>query len=114
MFSEGKDIPVLQDDDPVGQQQGGSAMGDHDGGPLPHGLDEFGVYMSFRDGVHRRGGVVEYEDAGVSDYRPRQGHSLALASREAETPLAYHGVVAVGEVLDELVGIGDPGRGHDL
>ena len=46
-------------------------------------------------GVDRRGGVVEHQDRGVGEHRPRDGDALALATREREPALADHGVVAV-------------------
>ena len=60
-------------------------------------------------GVDGAGGVVEDEDARVVEEGPGQGDPLALAAREREAPLADDGVVALREVLDELVGLGGPG-----
>ena len=47
----------------------------------------------------------------VGEQRPGQGDALALAAREREAALADHRVVAVGQLEDEVVGLGRPGRG---
>ncbi len=44
---------------------------------------------------------------GLAKRGPGQGDALALAARECEPALADHGVVAVGELLDEAVGVGE-------
>ncbi len=64
--------------------------------------------------VDGAGGVVEHEDRRVDEQRAGDGDALALAARERVAPLADDGVVAVGELHDEVVGVGRLGRGHDL
>ena len=56
--------------------------------------------------VDGAGGVVEQEDGWVDEQRPGDGDPLALAAREGVAPFAHHGVVALGEITDEPVGIG--------
>src|SRR5216117_3024453 len=43
--------------------------------------------------VDRAGGLVEHQDRGVLEERPRQGDALALAAREAHAALTHHRVV---------------------
>ena len=54
------------------------------------------------------------EDRRVEQQRSRDGDALALAAREGVAALADHGVVALGEAHDELVGVGRSGRRLDL
>ena len=63
--------------------------------------------------VDRRRGVVEDQHPRVGEDRPGDGDALALAARQREAPLADHGVVALGQLVDELVGAGQPGRPLD-
>ena len=64
--------------------------------------------------VDRGGGVVEQQQPGVGDQRPGEGDPLPLAAGEGEPLLADDGVVAVGQLADELVGLRRPGGGEDL
>ena len=65
-------------------------------------------------GVERRGRLVEDQDRRVADHRPRDADALALAAGERIAALADHRVVAVRHPRDELVGVGELGRGDDL
>ena len=108
------DPALVEDRDPVGQGEGGAAVGDDEGGALggdgaqrlPDGGLGGGV-----DGARR---VVEHEHAGVVEQGPGQGDALALTAGEGEPALADAGVVALGEVPDELVGLGGRGGGPHL
>ena len=64
--------------------------------------------------VDRGGGVVEDEHPRVGQDGPGDGQALTLAPREREAPLADDGVVALGQLTDELVGAGQAGRSLDL
>ena len=59
--------------------------------------------------VDGAGRVVQDQDAGVGQEGPGDGQPLALAAGELHAPLADEGVVAVGEPVDELVGVGPAG-----
>ena len=63
------------------------------------------------DGARR---VVEDQDGRVDQQCARDGDALALAARERVAPLADHGVVALGELEDEVVGARRARRGLDL
>ena len=68
-------------------------------------------------GVEVAGGLVEDEDPRVGQHGAGDGQPLALAAAQAHAALADQGVVAVGQPVDELGGVGglggvcDPGRG---
>ena len=59
--------------------------------------------MCLRRRVDRCGRVVEYEDARIDGERPCDRDALALAARERDPALSDHRVVALRELLDELV-----------
>src|SRR6266542_3898585 len=64
--------------------------------------------------VHGAGGLVEDEHRRVLQEGAGERDALALAAREAESPLANLGVVALRQPGDELVGVGPPGGVHDF
>ena len=55
--------------------------------------------------VHGRGGLVEDQDARVVGQGAREGEELLLAHGEGGPALAHLGVVALGQGLDEAVGV---------
>ena len=79
-----------------------------------HDLAQRVLDLALGRGVDRRGGVVEDQDARVGQQRAGDRQALALAAGERQAALADAGVVAVGQALDELVGLGAAGGGHDL
>src|SRR5207248_3110708 len=72
-------------------------------------LDEL---LTLRVQVARR--LVEDEDLRVREDRPGDGQPLLLAARELDAALADERFVALGQLDDELVGVGPPGRVFDL
>ena len=66
-------------------------------------------------GVHARRGLVQDQDARVGQHGAGDGEELALPLAQAAAALAQHRVVAVGQPLDELVGVRQlRGRHHFL
>ena len=59
--------------------------------------------------VEVAGGLVEDEDPGVGQHGAGDGQALALAAAEPHAALADQGVVAVGQAVDELGGVGGLG-----
>ena len=57
--------------------------------------------------VERAGRLVEDQDARIGDQRAGDGDALALAARQAAAALADDGVVALGQLEDEVVGAGE-------
>ena len=64
--------------------------------------------------VDGAGGVVEDQDGRVDQQGAGDGDPLALPAGERVAPLAHHGVVPVGQPIDETGGTGRLGCGHDL
>ena len=110
----GHDLLLVEEHHPVGQRDGGQAVGDDEGGPALHEDAQAGVDLLLDLDVDGAGGVVEDQDRRVDQQGAGDGDALALAARERVAALADHGVVAVVEGGDEPVGAGGPGGGLDL
>ena len=65
-------------------------------------------------GVEVAGRLVQNQDRGVANHRPRNGDPLTLTSGETPALLANDRLIPVGQRSDELVRIGSPGRPNDL
>src|SRR5699024_6717335 len=92
--------------DAVGVLHAGNALGNDQlggaGDMLGKGLADLGV----GGGVHRAGGVVQNQDLGPFQQRPRNAQPLLLPAGHVGAALLDPGVVPVGEAVDELVGAG--------
>src|SRR5262249_30345799 len=108
------DAAASDGDDAVGAADGGEPVGDdQDGAALPDAshvvLDDPLAFI-----VERARGLIEDQDARVGDECAGNRDALALAAGQARAPLAHHGVVALGELQNELVRAGKLRRGHDV
>ncbi len=106
--------PLVQHRDPVRQPQGRAPVRDQQRGPALHDPAQGLVDLGLHPRVHRRGRVVQHQDARVGQQRAGECHPLPLAAGQGESPLTYHRVVALGKSGDELAGLGRVRRGHDL
>src|SRR6185312_3074292 len=104
------DPAAVEDDDLVGEGDGREAVGDYEGGAAGHRLAQAGFDRRLGGRVDRGGGVVEDQDPGVGQDRPGDRNPLPLAAGEGEAALADPGLVAVRQLADEAVGLGQPGR----
>src|SRR4051794_40297794 len=95
MGAVGDDAALVEEDDPVGESDGGRPMGDHDRRTATHDLTQRVADLVLLGGVDGRGGVVEDQDTRVGEHRPSDGDPLALATRQREAALAGHRAVAV-------------------
>ena len=89
-------------------------MGDQHGGAARHHPAQRVVDLRLDAGVHRGGRVVQHQQPGVGEDRAGQGDALALAAGEGQAVLADHGVVAVRQRGDEVVGLRGPRGGVQL
>ena len=69
--------------------------------PLQRILDQ-----RFGFAVQVAGGFVQHQDTWVLQDHPRQGDALLLAAAQAVAALADHGVVAIGQLHDEIMDVG--------
>src|SRR3989441_3198604 len=99
--------PAVQDDDLVRAHDRREAVGDHDGcRALDHAVDR-PMHQALRLAVERARGFVQDQDRGVRDDRAGDRDALALAAREANSPIADHRVVPIGQRHDEVVRVRD-------
>lgn len=108
------ELALLQDGDPVGEAEGGAAVGDQQGRAARHHLRQGLVDLVLDAGVDGRGGVVEEKQPGVGEDRAGERDALPLAAGEGQAVLADLGVVAEGQIGDETVRLGGAGGLLDL
>ncbi len=110
----GHDAAALEQDDPVGQADGRQPVGHDQRGAALHEHAQGVVDLLLHLDVDGAGGIVEHQDGRVDEQGPGDGDALALAPRQRVAALADHGVVALGQVADELVGPGGSRRRLDF
>ena len=101
-----RDAAVIEHHDLVGQRDGGRPVGDDERGAVVGDLLQGAADLELRLHVDAGGGVVQDEDARVHHEGARDGDALPLAAAEREAAFADDRVVALGEGLDELIGLG--------
>ena len=90
-------VSVPDGREPVGDEQGGPALGQS--ADVPHD-------QSLALDVEGAGSFIKYEDLRVGHDGSRDGDALALAAGEAAAAFAYAGVVAVRHFFYEFMGTG--------
>ena len=105
---------MLEDDDQVGVADRREPVRDHEGGAAGEQPPERLLDLALGADVDRRGRLVEDQDPGVGEQRPREGDELTLAEREPRPALAELRLVAVLELEDEAVGADRLRRRGDL
>ena len=83
-------------------------MGDHEGGSpgQERGHRRLNELLALR--IQIAGRFVENQDLGRREDRPGDGQALLLAAGELDAALADERLVSLGQLHDELVGIGAP------
>ena len=89
-------------------------MGDHQHRPAAHGLTKTHLHSRFRFGIQRTGGFIEKHHRRIPKNGAGDGNALKLPPGHIGTPLFQMGRVSLREVDNEIVGIGQTGRFHDL
>src|SRR5437879_2870417 len=107
------DAAALDRDDPVRLAHGREPMRDDENGPA--GGNSFHVLLDrpFTFIVQGAGGLVEDQDARIRNERAGNCDALALPAGEAAAALADHGVVAFGQLENEVVRPGERCRRND-
>src|SRR5438105_7274887 len=75
------DPAVVEDDDLVRERDRGEAVRDDQGRPVAERLAQPGADPGLSSRVHRGGGIVEDQDAGVDGERPPDREPLPLPGR---------------------------------
>ena len=97
------DAPVLDHDDAPRLADRREAVGDHDRRAPREQAPQARLDAPLGVQVDVRGRLVEDQDARVGDQRAREGDQLALAGGELRAALADLGVIALGQLGDELL-----------
>ena len=105
MGADGADAAAVHDDDAVGILNRGNTLGNDDLGGIRDELAEALADQGVGPGVHSGSGIVEDQDLGLLQKGPGDAQPLLLAAGDVAAALLDPGVVLVGKLLDELVGL---------
>ena len=108
------DPPFVHHHDPVGLEDGGQSMGDHQCGAAAHGrveglLDQLLVLC-----IEGARGFVQEQDRRLADQGPGNGETLPLASRQAPGALPKGRLEPFRKPCNEGLRLGGAGSGPDL
>mmetsp|Transcript_33988 Transcript_33988/g.85615 ORF Transcript_33988/g.85615 Transcript_33988/m.85615 type:complete len:567 (-) Transcript_33988:863-2563(-) len=110
------DLPLVHYDDLLRVADRGQAVRDDHHGlaalGLLHDAIQCGLHQRLALRVQRAGGLVQQQQGRVSHQRTRDHDALLLAA--AEHVARHTRVVALRQLGDELVGVGQARRGHEL
>lgn len=111
----------------MARADGGEPVGNHKSGAAGEQMREALLNHGFGLAIKVGRGLVEQQDPGIGEKGPRNGDTLLLATREPDSPLSHHGVIAQLEpggelvnmggmagVLELVLGGGGPGKQHVL
>src|SRR3954453_97991 len=104
----------LEHHNAVGASDGAQPVGDDQRGPPGQQPREAALDAGLRGDVDARRGLVEHEDAGVDDYRPRERHELTLAPGESLAALPDLRAETVGQTLENLERVDGFGGGANV
>ena len=109
-----RDRAVGQHQDAVGVDHAGEAMRQDQRGAAGHQPIERLLDHRLVLRIDRGQRLVQHQDRRVAQQRAGDGDALALAARQARAAFADHGLVAVGQRLDEVVRVGGAGGGDKV
>lgn len=110
-----EDLAALaQHEDDVGVLDGGEAVRDDDHGAAGGGALERPLHEPLALRVQAAGGLVEEQDGGPPDQRPRDRHPLLLAPRQRHPAAPDRRLVPFRERHDEVVDPRVPAHGVEL
>ena len=89
-------------------------MGNHDHRPVHHQLLHGLLQQVLTFSVQRTGRLVKQQYRRIFQYGPGDGDALLLAARQAGAFFAQNSLVTLGQLTDELVGMGRHCRIDDL
>ena len=108
------DPPPLEHDDRIGSHDRRQPVRDDKRRAVQHQRRQRVLHQQLSFGVERRRRFIQDQHRRVLEQRARDGHPLALSTRQFLPALADSRVVAIGQLRDELVGVRGPGRRFDL
>ncbi len=100
-------VAAIEDDDPISVADGAEPVGNHDRGagaqdPMHGVLDR-----PFRFGVEAGRGLIKHQHIGIDQQGAGNAQPLPLPAGEPQPSLTDHGLVAVGELVEEFIDAGD-------
>nr|GEU28155.1 hypothetical protein [Tanacetum cinerariifolium] len=97
------DAAMVEHQDLLGVGHRGQAVRDHQRRAAFRDFLQLRLDRLLRFRVERRRGLVEDQDRRILEQGAGNRHALLFAARQFQSPLADHGVVTVGQALDEIV-----------
>src|SRR5918993_288806 len=108
------DAAVFDHEDRIYAPYQPELVGDDEGGASfcqgPPALLDGGRGLGVEAGL----GLVQDQYGGIPEHGPRDGYALPLSTAQTLAALGEHGVVALGQLPDKIVGPGELGYGLDL
>ena len=89
-------------------------MGDADRGAAFHQLLKGGLNHPFRFRIKGARRLVQHQNGGIFENGPGNGNPLTLTHRQGNPFLPHHGLVSLGLLLNEILGVGMLRRRLDL
>ena len=108
------DASFVKDNDDIGIFDSGQTVSDDDGGFVVHKFVQSILHQIFRNGIKCAGGFIKDKDGGIFQNGTGDGKALFLTAGQTGAVLADDGIIAVGELGDELFHVGHTGGGEDL
>src|SRR5260370_32566693 len=105
---------LIQDQDGVRGDERGQPVRYHDDGAAVRDAPEIGVDAGLALGIERAGRLVEDQQLGIDQQRPRDRDPLALSAGKVARSLLDERVVAAPQALDEFLGARHAPGGGDL
>ena len=97
---------LSQDQNQIRVPYGSEAVGDGKGSAALRQFLQGALHQLFALVIQGRGGFVQNQNRRVFQENPGDADPLLLPSGKLYAPLSHIGVIAVGQVRDELVGAG--------
>ena len=102
------DLPLLDDQNLIGALDRGQPVRNDEGrATMPQGAQPI-LNEPLALAVETRGRLVQNENARIGEYRPCDRDSLPLSTRQLHPAFTHNRVVAVLELVDELVAVRNP------
>ena len=95
----------------VGIANGAQAVGNDETGAAGQQFVQSNLNLALGARVHAGRRFIQDQDVRIAQRRAGDGQKLALPLAETAAALAQQSLIAIGQALDELVGLHQPGRG---
>ena len=100
------DPPLIQHHNAVGIADGAQTVGDDEGSPALHKGVHTLLHQCLSTGIDGGGCLIQDHHRGIGHCRPGNGDELPLTLAQPRAVAGEHGVVALRQPGDEVVGVG--------